>query len=231
MAQLRAVVKAGHADIGFAHDADGERLGIVSEAGEPLSEEMTLTLAAEIKLSQKSGPVVTNISTSSAIDHLAARHGASVIRTPVGQAYVSEAILEYQAVIGGEGNGGVIYPKINFARDSLVGMALILHLLAESGQTVSEILNTLPRYRMVKEKTPCPSHKTKDVLKMIQCEYASFPLDTRDGVKVSLTDGWFLVRGSNTEPIVRVVAEAETEDRARQIVASVFAQVQERINS
>ena len=84
---------------------------------------------------------------------------------------------------------------------------------------------------MIKEKTLCPSHKIKDVLKMIQREYANFPLDTRDGVKVSLTDGWFLVRGSNTEPIVRVVAEAETEDRARQIVASVFAQVQERINS
>src|SRR5947209_1838749 len=102
MAQLSAVVKAGHADIGFAHDADGERLGIVTEAGESLSEELTIALSAQIRLSRKPGDVVTNVSTTSAVDHVAARHGSSVIRTPVGQTYISEAMLEHNAVLGGE---------------------------------------------------------------------------------------------------------------------------------
>jgi phosphomannomutase len=139
---------------------------------------------------------------------------------------VTDEMRRVGAMIGGEGNGGVIYPRVNFARDSLVGMALVLHLLAETGQTVSQILDSLPPFRMVKEKMPCPSHKIKDVMKMIRRDYAAYPLDTRDGVKVTVPGGWFLVRGSNTEPIVRVVAEAESEEKARGIVDAVFAQVQ-----
>ena len=162
---------------------------------------------------------------------VANRFRCQIYMTKIGEAHVTEGMQREGAVIGDEGNGGVIYPRINFARDSLVGMALILHLLAERGQTVSEILDTLPSYHMVKEKLICPSDKIKDVLKMIRREYAGFPQDTRDGIKVSLADGWFLVRGSNTEPIVRVVAEAATEERAREIVTDVFTQVKACINS
>jgi phosphomannomutase len=104
-------------------------------------------------------------------------------------------------------------------------MALILHLLAESGQTVSQILSTIPSYRIVKERLACPSYKINEVLKMLRHDYSGYEMDTRDGVKVMLNDGWFLVRGSNTEPIIRVAAEAETEERAREIVMMVFEQV------
>src|SRR5256714_472710 len=134
------------------------------------------------------------------------------------------------AVVGGEGNGGVIYPRINFARDSLVGMALILHLLAESGRTVSELLGELPRLYMLKEKLACRSDKIGKVLKTIRREYASRPLDLRDGIKVTIDDGWFLVRGSNTEPIIRVVAESQSEEKAASIVAEVTRHVVETMN-
>jgi phosphomannomutase len=132
---------------------------------------------------------------------------------------------QQNAVIGGEGNGGVIYPRINFARDSLVGMALVLHLLAESGKKLTQLLDQFPRYSVVKEKMVCPSQKIGGVLKMLRQEYGKFPLDTRDGVKVTLPEGWFLVRGSNTEPIIRVVAESTDEQKAREIVARVYDQV------
>lgn len=225
LGDLCALVKREGADVGFAQDMDADRLAVVSEQGMPIGEDNTLVLAALYVLGRERGPVVANLSTSSALEAVAERFACPIFLTKIGEANVTEQMQMEGAVIGGEGNGGVIYPRINFARDSLVGMALILHLLAESGQTVSEILGTLPSYRMIKEKLICPSDKIKDVLKMIRHEYAGLPMDTRDGVKVNFADGWFLVRGSNTEPIVRVVAEAATEERAREIVAGVFTQV------
>ncbi len=131
------------------------------------------------------------------------------------------------AVIGGEGNGGVIYPRLNFARDSLVGMALILHLLARTGQTITELVNSLPRFAMIKEKMKCPSDKISIILRMVRQEYANYPMDLRDGVKVSLPHGWFLVRGSNTEPIIRVIAEAQSEADARTIIEQIYSRVQD----
>src|SRR5947207_2320206 len=145
MAQLRAVVLAGHADVGFAHDADGERLGIVTETGEILSEEVTLALASEIQLRRESGVVVTNISTSRAIDAIAARHaGASVVRTPVGQAFISEAMMENRAVIGGEGSGGVVVPRVHLTHDSSAAVGLILEHIARTDERVSELAARLP---------------------------------------------------------------------------------------
>jgi phosphomannomutase len=142
---------------------------------------------------------------------------------------VTERMQREGAVIGGEGNGGVIYPRINFARDSLVGMALILHLIAKQERPLSEILSELPRLYMIKEKVVCPSHKIGDVLKMIRKVHAEAPMDLTDGVKVSLPHGWLHVRGSNTEPIIRLSAEAETEEEVRQIAESVFGLIQERV--
>src|SRR3712207_1082683 len=127
------------------------------------------------------------------------------------------------AVVGGEGNGGVIYPRVNFARDSLTGMALVLHLLAETGRTISELLSELPRPFMVKEKLACRSDRIRAALASVRDAYAGLPMDLRDGVKVTVPDGWFLVRGSNTEPIIRIVAEAEDEAHARAMVEEVRA--------
>jgi len=125
-------------------------------------------------------------------------------------------------VIGGEGNGGVIYPRINFARDSLVGIALVLHLLADSGKSVTELLADIPRYTIVKEKLACPSDRIAGALRTVRQAFGQFQMDTRDGVKVIMPDAWLLVRGSNTEPIIRVVAEAKNEERARALVDDVI---------
>ncbi len=225
LGELCAKVREAGADVGFAQDMDADRLAVVNERGEPVGEDYTLVLATLYALGLERGPVVANLSTTSALAAAAERFGCPLHQSKIGEVNVTDEMRRVGAVIGGEGNGGVIYPRVNFARDSLVGMALVLHLLAETGQTVSEILDSLPPFRMVKEKMPCPSHKIKDVLKMILRDYAAYPLDTRDGVKVTVPGGWFLVRGSNTEPIVRVVAEAESEEQARGIVDAVFARV------
>ena len=231
LTELCAAVREHGADVGFAQDMDADRLAVVDERGRPVGEDYTLVLAALYVLGREPGPVVANLSTSSALAAAAERFGCSVSLSKIGEANVTEEMRRVGAVLGGEGNGGVIYPRINFGRDSLVGAALILHLLAETGQTVSEILASLPPYVLVKEKLECPSHKIKDALRTVEREYEGYTLDKRDGVKVMLPDGWFLVRGSNTEPIVRVVAEGPTEERAREIVNHVFTKVRAAVNS
>lgn len=221
-----AVLEQG-ADIGFAQDMDADRLAIVSERGEPIGEERTLVLAVEHVLGRTPGPVVANLSTTHALDVVAARYGCAVYRTPVGEANVTEGMLRHRAVIGGEGNGGVIYPRINFARDSLVGMGLTLHRLAESGQTVSALVAALPRLEIVKIQFPFPSQRLGEVFRKARREFADHPLDLRDGVKVTLADAWFLLRGSNTEPVMRVVAEAATEGAARSLALRIRGRVEE----
>jgi len=218
-------VRENRCDIGFAQDMDADRLAVVSQLGEPIGEDYTLVLATWYVLGRQPGPVVANLSTTAALDEVARRFNCPIVRTKIGEANVTERMRAERAVIGGEGNGGVIYPSINFARDSQVGMALILHLLAGSGKSVSDLVAELPRFCMVKEKLTCPSNKIPDVLRMVKREYTDLPMDTRDGVKVILPNGWFHVRGSNTEPIVRVVAEARSEGEVRQIVQDVFGRV------
>jgi phosphomannomutase len=224
--ELCATVKAHQADVGFAQDMDADRLAIVSEHGVPIGEDYTLVLAALYVLGREQGPVVANLSTTSALADVARMFDCPAFFTKIGEVNVTEEMQKRQAVIGGEGNGGVIYPRINFARDSLVGMALILHLIAQKNQTVGELIGTFPRYAIVKEKLVCPSNKLTPVLKMLRQEYDAFPMDTRDGVKVTLPNGWFLVRGSNTEPVVRVVAEAKNQDEAKDLVFGVRKKIE-----
>jgi phosphomannomutase len=218
-------VREHQADVGFAQDMDADRLAIVSEQGAAIGEDYTLVLATLYVLGREKGPVVANLSTTSAVADVARRFDCPVFLTKIGEVNVTDAMQQHRAVIGGEGNGGVIYPRINFARDSLVGIALVLHLLAESGKSVTELLAGIPRYTIVKEKMACPSDRIAGVLRTVRHEFAEFQMDTRDGVKVLMPDGWLLVRGSNTEPIVRVVAEAKSEERARNIVDDVIARV------
>ena len=225
LGDLCAAVKEHNADIGFAQDMDADRLAIVSEHGEPIGEDYTLVLAALYVLKRQPGPLVANLSTTTALDDIAKQFDCPIFRTKIGEVNVTDGMRQHNAVIGGEGNGGVIYPRINFARDSLVGMALVLHLLAESGKSVSELLDTFPRYSIVKEKMECSSQRIPSVLRMLRQEYANFPIDSRDGVKVTMPEGWFLVRGSNTEPIIRVVAEARSQKTAGEIVSKVYEQV------
>jgi phosphomannomutase len=225
LSALCDLVKVSGADVGFAQDMDADRLAIVSERGEPIGEELTLVLAVQRVLASTPGTVVTNLSTTHRLEVVVERAGCRVVRTPVGEANVAEGMQREHAIIGGEGNGGVIYPAINFGRDSLVGIALVLHLLADSAEPLSSLVAALPASGMVKAQAVCPSQRVADVLRRVRQVYAQHPMDVRDGVKVLLGDAWFHVRGSNTEPIIRVVAEAPTETAARAVVDEVFGLV------
>jgi phosphomannomutase len=223
MAQLSAIVKAGDADIGFAHDADGERLGIVDELGEPLSEELTFALAARIRLAERPGAVVTNVSTSSAIDQIATHYGGNVIRTPVGQAYISEAMLEHGAVLGGEGSGGVSVPELHSTHDGAAAVALILQGLASSGKPVSELVRELPRLTMLKHNVAVEPNRLYSVLQnfRLAMEDEQLTIDQTDGIKIVFPEGWIHVRASNTESIIRVIAEAPDPKSAQNLLDRV----------
>ncbi|MEP7336711.1 MAG: phosphoglucosamine mutase [Acidobacteriota bacterium] len=229
--QLCQLVKESKADVGFAQDMDADRLAVIAETGDPVGEDNTLVLATRYVLGKTPGAVVTNLSTTSAMDDAVKMFDCRLHRSKIGEANVTEMMQQVGAVIGGEGNGGVIYPRINFCRDSHVGMALILHLLAETGRPVSGLIADLPRYVMLKEKLPCPSDKISEVLKMIRRDFAGYQMDLRDGVKVNFGvdegAGWLHVRGSNTEPIIRLVVEARDEARARQVLRKVFEKVED----
>ncbi|MEO6725829.1 MAG: phosphoglucosamine mutase [Blastocatellia bacterium] len=227
--QLCQLVKESKADVGFAQDMDADRLAVIAETGQPIGEDNTLVLATRYVLGKTPGAVVTNLSTTSAMEDAVKLFDCPLYRSKIGEANVTEMMQQVGAVIGGEGNGGVIYPRINFCRDSLVGMALILHLLAETGRPISDLLADLPRYVMLKEKLACPSDKISEVLKMIRRDFAGQQMDLRDGVKVSFGvgqgSGWLHVRGSNTEPIIRLVVEAGEEVQAQQVIREVFEKV------
>jgi phosphomannomutase len=220
MAQLSAVVKAGKADIGFAHDADGERLGLVTELGQPLSEEQTLSVAARFRLEQATGTVVTNVSTTRAIDQVAELYGGRVVRTPVGQTYISEAMLEHKAVLGGEGSGGVTVPQVHLTHDSAAAIGLILEGLARSGQTVSNIIQQLPRLFMLKHNLAVEPSRLYSVLQdfRVALEREQQVFDLTDGITVDFPEGWIHVRASNTESIIRIIVEADEAAKARRLL-------------
>jgi phosphomannomutase len=223
---LGDAVRAYDADVGFAQDMDGDRLAVVDARGRPIGEELTLVLAAEQVLEHTPGPIVTNIATTDAVDALAEGRGVPVTRTRVGEANVAEGMRQSKAVIGGEGNGGVLYPKVNFARDSLVGMALILHRMVETGRSVEELAAAYDRYRVVKIQRHCPIDRARLLLKKAREAWAEHSPDLLDGIKVRVPEGWFIVRPSNTEPLVRVIAEASSEKTARALADKVTAEVE-----
>jgi phosphomannomutase len=220
MAQLCALVKAGHADIGFAHDADGERLGLVTNLGEPLSEEMTLALAADIRLRKQPGTIVTNVSTTQAIDCIAAQHGGNVVRTPVGQAFISEGLLEHNGVLGGEGSGGITVPEVHLTHDSLAAIGLILEHLAQTEERVSDMVQRLPRLATLKHDVAVEPHRLYSVLQEFRAvvEEEGLTIDSTDGVKVTLPEGWAHVRASNTESIIRIIVEAKEKTKAVELL-------------
>lgn len=220
-AQVRAVVKAGRADIGLVHDADGERLCLVDETGRALSEEVTLALAVSIALLERVGPVVTNVSTTLAVDRIAAPYGAPVIRTPVGQPYISEAIVEHGAVIGGEGNGSVAVPRVQASHDSAAATGLILSHLAASGRPLSSLVAELPQLTMMKEHVAIEPNiifsALQDFRDAVQ-EEDHDSIDLSDGVKIGFPDGWVHVRASNTESMIRIIVEADGAARANELM-------------
>ncbi len=218
LAALAGRVVSERAVIGFALDPDADRLAIVDEKGNTVSEEYTLAFAVDHVLTGRKGAVIVNLSTSSVIDAIAQRHGAEVSRTPVGEAHVVAAMLASHAVIGGEGNGGVIYPALHPGRDGMLGMALILQLLAERKVTPSELIGQLPPFTIVKEKAPKKGDFSKERISHLIQQAKPDRMDTRDGVKAVFPDGWFHLRVSNTEGIVRIIAEAPSREKVDRLL-------------
>ena len=218
---LGKAVRQFKADIGFATDPDSDRLAIVDESGRPLGEERTLALATYWVLSRTPGPVVINLSTSRAVLDIASSLGQKGYTSKVGEANVAEIMRAKRAVIGGEGNGGVIMPELHFGRDALLGMALVLSLLANAKEPISRISDGLPTYCSAKTKVPRPSDLTRR-LKRLAAYYIQEQVDDRDGIKVDFADGSVHARPSNTEPIVRISSEARTQKRANELLAEAM---------
>jgi phosphomannomutase len=217
------VVKAG-ADLGLACDPDVDRLSLVAGDGEPLGEEFTLALAAEFALKRAGGgDVVTNISTSMAIDEVAQRFGGRVHRTPVGEAHVVERLRALRAVIGGEGNGGVIYPPLGFMRDASVAAAILIQHLTDWGGSLKSLAETVPRFAIIKDKLPAGGVGLEAVAERLLAERPGGVVDRTDGVKLRWRDSWVHLRTSNTEPIIRVIGEARTPSAARALVDRALA--------
>jgi phosphomannomutase len=224
LTQLASEVKRQKAQVGFAQDPDADRLAIVDENGRYIGEEYSLALCAQWIMGRKGGIVsAANLSTSRMIDDIAAKHGGRVIRTPVGEANVVQAMLKEGSIIGGEGNGGVIDPRIVPGRDSLVGMAYVLSLMAHSGKTISQLVAELPRYEIVKTKFECPREDANRAVEALKKEFASEKVDTQDGIRIDwdAARAWVHARASNTEPIMRIIAEAPDRTTAEAKIDTV----------
>ena len=226
ISQLRSAVLKEKAEIGFAQDADADRLAIVSEKGKCLGEDYSLALAAQFVLTHNPGLVVTNLSTTMAIDDVAKNFGCRCLRTKVGEINVVETMKRVGAVIGGEGNGGVILPSVHYGRDSLIGMGLVLQHMAETHMPISALVNSIPQYHIVKGKISLKTPLNSDVLKKVRSSLRDAKIDLRDGVKAVWADSWVHVRLSGTEPVVRIVAEARTRKKASQIYRKVASLIQ-----
>lgn len=222
LTELCAIVKSHKADMGVSVDPDVDRLALVDENGIFFGEEYTLVCAADYVLRHKKGPVVTNLSSSRALGDLAESFGVQCFYAPVGEVHVVNEMKARKAVLGGEGNGGIIDPALHYGRDSLIGIALVLMHLATSGKTLSELKSGYPAYEMVKDKVAFdPSMSPQSILDKVADHFKDETLDIRDGLKIDLASGWVQLRKSNTEPILRIYAESKTIEEARMLVNRV----------
>jgi len=217
--ETEKVAKISGVDIGFIHDPDADRLVIINEFGEVVSEEYSISLAIENVLSKNKGrSVVLNLSTSQRGADIAEKYGGSVFRTKVGEGFVVEGMLKNNAVIGGEGNGGIIYPQINTCRDSFTGIALILELLAERNKKVSELIDEIPKYIIKKDKWDTTGINLNEVYKKLKSIFKDATFDEQDGIRFDFSDkSWIHLRPSNTEPIIRLFGEAKTQERVDEL--------------
>jgi phosphomannomutase len=219
------LVKRNEADVGFVLDPDSDRLALVDEGGRYIGEELTLALAALARLRERPGPVVVNMSTSRVVEDIAAKFGQVCHRSAVGEANVADMMQHVGAVIGGEGNGGVIDPRIGYVRDPFIGIGLILQLLTETGRRLSELVNELPAYTIVKDKYEVDAAGLPKLYEALLRRWPEAKADHTDGLRLDWADRWVHVRPSNTEPIVRVIAEAPKAEDAKGLCAEVGKQL------
>ena len=222
LTQIASVMKNGTADVGFVVDPDVDRLAIVMENGEMFVEEYTLVAVADYILSKTPGATVSNLSSSRALRDVTNAHGCNYSAAAVGEVNVVTKMKETGAVIGGEGNGGVIYPAAHYGRDALVGVALFLTLLAKSGKKVSELKQTYPQYAIAKSKIELtPAIDVDAILLAVKQKFANEKITDIDGVKIDFENSWVHLRKSNTEPIIRIYSEAHTLEEAEKLADSI----------
>ncbi|RPI17777.1 MAG: phosphoglucosamine mutase [Ignavibacteriae bacterium] len=228
---MKAVKKSG-ADIGIIVDPDADRLVLITEKGKPYGEENTIVTV--IKHIMKNSPrkrriAAVNLSTTRAVDDVVAQHGGQLYKSPVGEINVIGKMKEHNAVVGGEGSGGVILREVHYGRDSLVGIAVILSELAEFNGTVSEYKNTLPQYVISKNKIDVNKVPADKIIKFIKRKFKGYPVNEEDGLRVDFEDSWMNFRKSNTEPIIRIISEAKTIDKAEALQMNIMNEINEFI--
>lgn len=217
------LMKNGNADVGFVVDPDVDRLAIVMENGEMFVEEYTLVAVADYVLKHTPGSTVSNLSSSRALADVTRKYGCNYSASAVGEVNVVTLMKETGAVIGGEGNGGVIYPELHYGRDALVGVALFLTLLAKSGKSVTELKKEFPAYSIVKNKINLtPDIDVDALLEAVKQKFKNEKVTDIDGVKIDFPEGWVHLRKSNTEPIIRIYSEASTSEEAEDLAKSVM---------
>jgi len=225
LTETMKAVKEHKADIGVVVDPDVDRLVLITDEGEPFGEENTITQAVKFILSKEKGNVVVNLSTTRGVDEVANAAGCNVLRSPVGEANVVKKMKETGAVIGGEGSGGVIYPALHYGRDALVGIALTLQHLTETGLSVSELKRNLPQYFIAKKKIELGNTNPDKVINELINKYKSEKINTDDGLRIDFDDHWVHFRKSNTEPILRIITEAKTESDAVKLSEKYFNEI------
>jgi phosphomannomutase len=221
--EIGPLVAAHRADIGFALDPDADRLALIDETGRYIGEELTLALAVSFRLRHERGPVVINMSTSRVNEDIAAKYGCVCHRAAVGEANVADKMLEVGAILGGEGNGGILDPRVGLVRDPFIGMGMVLNLMAETGRKLSELVAELPVYHIVKDKYTVPHERLPELYEMLLKRWPEAKSNRLDGLRMDWPDRWLHVRPSNTEPIIRVIAEAPEQSDATQLCQAVEA--------
>ncbi len=217
LTETLGVVRETNADLGIVVDPDADRLALVEPGGRYLSEELTQVVAADFMWRFREGPFVTNLSSSRAIEDVADRYEQTVYRSAVGEINVVQKMHDVDAMLGGEGNGGVILPDLHYGRDALAGVAIVLQHLANERISLTDLRKTLPQYHIVKRKIDIPDTDPSVLLEELAARYSDERVDLTDGVKIDFDDGWVHVRKSNTEPIVRIYAEGRTSEAAAKL--------------
>ena len=226
----RLVVKE-QADFGIVVDPDVDRLAFVCEDGDMFGEEYTLVACADYVLSKNKGSTVSNMSSSRALRDVTEKHNQTYEASAVGEVNVVELMKKNNAIIGGEGNGGIIYPELHYGRDSLVGVALFLSLLAEKNVKVSDLKNSYPSYYMSKKKIQLtPNLDVDAILKAMEARYINENITTIDGVKIDFSENWVHLRKSNTEPIIRIYTEAKSQNEANDLADKIIGEIKEIAN-
>jgi len=213
------------ADFAVVVDPDVDRLVLITDKGEPFIEENTVTIAIDFVLSKTNGNVAVNLSTSRSVDDIAKKYNSFCYRSPVGEANVVKKMKEVNAVIGGEGSGGVIYPALHYGRDALVGIALVLQYLTDSNLKLSEIKDRLPQYYISKKRIDLNNISPDSVLNNLIKKYSSYKINTEDGLRIDFDDHWVHFRKSNTEPIIRIITESGSQSFSEELSEKYFDEI------